>query len=74
MNRREKLFHHIDQNGYGLEIGPSFNPLAPKKDGYKVHILDHMDREQLIAKYTGHNVPLENIEEVDFVWNGEDYS
>lgn len=74
MNRREKLFHHIDQNGYGLEIGPSFNPLAPKKDGYKVHILDHMDREQLIAKYTGHHVPLENIEEVDFVWNGEDYS
>jgi len=74
MNRSEKIFRYINPNGHGLEIGPSFRPMAPKRDGYRVHILDHLNREQLIAKYMGHNVPLENIEEVDFVWNGEDYA
>jgi len=33
-----------------------------------------MSREQLIAKYKDHHVNLENIEEVDFVWRGENYS
>lgn len=74
MTREEKIFRHIDKNGYGIEIGPSHNPIAAKKDGYKTHIIDHMSREQLIAKYKDHNVNLHNIEEVDFVWKGESYS
>jgi hypothetical protein len=55
----------------GLEIGPSHNPLAPKKQGFNVHILDHASAEELRQKYTGHGVNLDNIEEVDFVWKGE---
>ncbi len=74
MDRKEKLLRHIDTNGHGVEIGPSHSPVAPKKEGYKVHIIDHMSREQLIAKYKDHHVNLENIEEVDFVWRGENYS
>ncbi len=74
MNRKEKILRYIDKNGYGIEIGPSHNPIAPKKDGYKTHIIDHMSREQLIAKYEDHGVNLNNIEEVDFVWKGESYS
>jgi len=74
MNRKEKVLRHINKNGQGVEIGPSHSPVAPKKEGYKVHIIDHMSREQLIAKYKDHHVNLENIEEVDFVWRGENYS
>lgn len=74
MNRNEKVLRHINKNGHGIEIGPSHNPIAPKSDGYKVHIIDHMSREQLIAKYKDHHVNLKNIEEVDFVWRDENYS
>jgi SAM-dependent methyltransferase len=74
MTRKEKVLKHIDKCGYGLEVGPSHNPLAPKCEGYSVQIIDHMSRKQLIEKYTNDNVRLENIEDVDFVWNGESYT
>ncbi|MDT8405684.1 MAG: methyltransferase domain-containing protein [Methylococcales bacterium] len=74
MNRKEKILQHIDKDGYGIEIGPSHNPIASKKEGYKVQIIDHMSREELIKKYQDHGVNLGNIEEVDFVWQGEEYS
>ncbi len=73
MNRKEKALRHINKKGRGIEIGPSHNPLAPKKEGYKVHIIDHMSRDKLIAKYKDHHLNLENIEDVDFVWQGETY-
>ncbi|KOP23739.1 hypothetical protein AMR41_24740 [Hapalosiphon sp. MRB220] len=74
MNRKKKILRHIDKDGYGIEIGPSHNPIAPKNDGYRVHVIDHMSREQLIVKYRDHGVNLNKIEEVDFVWQGESYS
>jgi predicted SAM-dependent methyltransferase len=74
MTRKEKILRHIDKNGLGVEIGPSHNPVAPKKDGYNVHIIDHMTREELIDKFKPHNVNLDKIEHVDFVWNGETYA
>lgn len=74
MNRKEKVLRYINKNGHGIEVGPSHRPIAPKKEGYKSHIIDHMSREQLIIKYKDHHVNLENIEEVDFVWRGENYS
>lgn len=73
MNRTEKILKHINQNGQGIEIGPCANPIAPKKKGFKVHIIDHASREQLIAKYDGHYPNIDNIEEVDFIWQGESY-
>ena len=74
MNRKNKILRHISKDGHGIEIGPSHNPVAPKKEGYQVHIIDHMNREQLINKYKDHHVNLKNIEEVDFVWQGQPYS
>ena len=74
MNRNEKILRHINKKGRGLEIGPSHNPVAPKREGYKVHIIDHMNREQLLEKYKNHHVDINKIEDVDFVWNGESYS
>jgi SAM-dependent methyltransferase len=69
--RTYKALTMIDRNGFGLEIGPSHNPLAPKNRGFKVHILDHCSACELREKYKEHGVNLENIETVDFVWHGE---
>jgi glycosyltransferase involved in cell wall biosynthesis/predicted SAM-dependent methyltransferase len=73
-NRVDKALIMIDRDGLGLEIGPSHNPMAPKKEGFNVHVLDHASAEELRVKYTGHPVNLDNIEEVDFVWRGEPLS
>lgn len=74
MSREEKVLRHINKSGIGIEIGPSHNPIAPKRKGYNVHIIDHMNREGLISKYESHGLNLDNIEEVDFVWQGESYA
>ncbi|MCG8638760.1 MAG: class I SAM-dependent methyltransferase [Desulfobacterales bacterium] len=75
MLRKKKILQYIDKAGCGLEIGPSHNPIAPKKNGYNVHIIDHLSREDLKLKYKEDNsVNLDNIEEVDFVWKGESYA
>jgi glycosyltransferase involved in cell wall biosynthesis/predicted SAM-dependent methyltransferase len=71
LSRVDKALLLVDRKGSGLEIGPSHNPLAPKKAFFNVQILDHATREELIEKYRGHDVNLDNIEEVDFVWHGE---
>ncbi len=73
MNRTEKLLKHVDRSGIGIEVGPSHAPIAPKKDGFKVHIIDHADKPGLLAKYADQEVDLDSIEEVDFVWSGESY-
>ena len=75
-SRNEKIFFGLNKEGLGLEIGPSHNPVAPKKQGFNVHILDHLSADDLRKKYEGHEkygVKLENIEEVDFVWSGQRY-
>ncbi len=74
MDRKEKILKHIDKCGLGLEIGPSHSPIAPKREGYRVQVLDHASREELVAKYKKHSVDVDKIEEVDYVWQGEAYS
>lgn len=74
MQREEIILKYIDKNGRGLEIGPSHNPVAPKHKGFNVEILDHLNKEDLIKKYEAHEVQTQNIEEVDYIWNGEPYS
>jgi predicted SAM-dependent methyltransferase len=70
-SREEKVFHLIDKTRLGLEIGPSHNPLAPKRAGFNVEILDHATADELREKYRTHPVNIDNIEEVDYVWRGE---
>jgi 2-polyprenyl-3-methyl-5-hydroxy-6-metoxy-1,4-benzoquinol methylase len=74
MDRTEIILQMCDLKGKGLEFGPSYNPIAPKKDGYDVEILDHLDKEGLINKYKNSGMNIENIEDVDYIWNGEKYS
>lgn len=74
MDRKNKILRHIRRDGRGVEIGPSHNPVAPKREGFDVHIIDHLSRGELVQKYQEHGVNLDAIEEVDFVWQGESYA
>lgn len=69
--RTDKALFLIDKLKIGLEIGPSHQPIAPKKLGYNVHILDHLSAEGLREKYSKHNLDMKSIEDVDFVWEGQ---
>lgn len=72
--RGECLLYGIDKTQRGLEFGPSFSPIAPKKLGYQVEIVDVFSRKDLIEHYRGHNVNLDAIEEVDYVGVGNYYN
>lgn len=75
LNRTEVLRRRIDKHALGLEIGPSHNPVASKREGYRVRVLDHLDQRDLIEKYKDDpSVDTSRIEEVDFVWRGEPFS
>lgn len=74
MARQDILFARINKNGLGLEIGPSHNPVAPKRQGFNVEIVDHLDQQGLIEKYRHHGVDVDAIESVDYVWSGEPLS
>ena len=67
MTREEIILSHIKRDGLGLEIGAGCAPVAPKKQGLRVYVLDDCDKKALIEKYRRHEVNIENIEEVDFV-------
>lgn len=74
MQRKEIILQHVNRDGFGLEIGPSHNPITPKREGFQVEILDHLNKEELIEKYEPHEVNTDNIEDVDYIWGGEPYS
>lgn len=69
--REQILLQGIDKRSLGLEIGPSHCPVAPKRDGFNVRILDHLDAAGLRSKYADHDVDVTAIEEVDYVWSGQ---
>ncbi len=63
----------INTKGRGLEIGPSYNPILPKRMGYNVKGVDHADAETLRKKYAADPnaaAMVANIEEVDYIWTG----
>jgi 2-polyprenyl-3-methyl-5-hydroxy-6-metoxy-1,4-benzoquinol methylase len=75
MDRRQFVNEQLDLKGSGLEIGPSYNPFFPKRDGYNVKTLDHASGETLRQKYgCDPAVEVSKIEDVDFVWNGQQYA
>jgi hypothetical protein len=70
MPRREDILRTgIAKSDKILELGPSYNPLTPKAEGWNSFVIDHADRDGLIKKY-GHDpsVDVTKIESVDFVW------
>ena len=73
-SRIAKAFFEVNTKGVGLEIGPSINPIAPKRLGFNVQIVDHLPTDKIRDKYKNHGVDIKSIEDVDFVWNGEPLS
>ena len=73
LDRQGMTLAFTDTAGRGLEIGPSYNPIAAKGDGYRVEIVDHAPAEELRLKYQGYGLSqelLDRIEEVDHIWSG----
>jgi predicted SAM-dependent methyltransferase len=65
----QNIRRHITPDKKILEVGPLLRPMAAKRDGYNVYILDKLDRDGLIRFYHPHiGDEVELIEEVDFVW------
>jgi len=50
MTREEIILKHVKRDGLGLEIGAGCAPVAPKKRGFRVHVLDHCDKNALIGR------------------------
>ena len=69
MDRIARLLSTSERSSRILEIGASYNPIAPKADGWNTHVVDHASRDELRAKYADAGVDLDRIELVDTVWN-----
>jgi SAM-dependent methyltransferase len=71
-NRTNKILKLInDKSLFGLEIGPSYNPVAPKREGWNIHIVDYLDLEELKKKYQAWGVNVDSIEPVDYIVGDE---
>lgn len=71
MDRQAALLSGLPRTARVIEIGPSYSPLAPKRDGWDTTVIDHASQADLIAKYASDpNVDPSRIETVDYVWEG----
>jgi hypothetical protein len=69
-SRAEMLLGALDRSSHIIEIGPSYNPIAAKADGWNARSVDHATQDELVAKYRGQpDVDVTRIEAVDFVWS-----
>jgi predicted SAM-dependent methyltransferase len=50
MNRVEAILKYCDRKGFGLEIAPYFSPIAPKRQGFSVVVLDVFDTATLRSR------------------------
>jgi hypothetical protein len=71
MDRRECITRFITPQQKGIEIGPYFQPLAPKRLGYNCLVVDVFDRATLRQRALNDpNLPdqiIDEIEEVDLL-------
>ena len=75
MTREDTIRSLFSKQERGLEIGPSYNPIAARRLGYNVEVLDHASADELRAKYAGEaNVDAKLIEDVNYVWSSSSLS
>ncbi|WP_321782951.1 methyltransferase domain-containing protein [Paraburkholderia sp. J94] len=71
MNRREQILKYIDKDQLGIEIGPYWSPLTPKREGYNCLVMDVFDTQTTRGRAAENpTLSAENtakIEEVDLV-------
>ena len=77
MTREDQIRQSFDKSMRLIEIGASYNPLLPKRDGWQTVVVDHADQAALIGKYQSEAdrlavVPwdFKAIEHVDVIWTG----
>ncbi|MEW7854825.1 class I SAM-dependent methyltransferase [Pseudomonas chlororaphis] len=76
MDRATFLTSGISRDAFGIEIGPFYNPIAPKAHGWNTTVIDYTDQEGLLNVARNHTAQVirdmaSNIEVVDVVWRGE---
>ena len=69
---RTQIREIINPQLRGIEVGPSYNPIAPKREGYDVTVVDHAPAEMLRHKYKDMPVDTNLIEKVDVIWSDGD--
>jgi len=70
MNRTEKILAKVPRHGLGIEIGPGYNPLVPKAEGWNTLVVDHASQQELVKKYQAIGVDTSRIQTTDIVWHG----
>jgi SAM-dependent methyltransferase len=69
--RKELLLKEVPKHARIIEIGPCFNPVASKAEGWNCFSIDHLSRDGLVAKYLNDpTVDTTQIEAVDYIWTG----
>ena len=77
MDRRTILLQGIDKAGTrGVEIGPFFSPMAPKKEGWNTVVIDFTDGDELrrvAAKHPSEAMQKRAVKigDLDVVWKGQ---
>lgn len=70
MDRIERLRQGLSKQDLGIEIGPWFNPVVPKREGYNVLVVDYFDTAELRRRAVEDpgisDADAQKIEEVDF--------
>lgn len=68
-SRAESLLGSMPRSAKVIEIGPSYNPVAPRSEGWNSRSVDHATQDELVAKYKNEpTVDVSRIEEVSYVW------
>ncbi|QHD69089.1 methyltransferase domain-containing protein [Sphingobium yanoikuyae] len=49
-DRLDEIRTYINKGSTGIEIGPWFNPICPKREGYATLVLDVFDQAELVAR------------------------
>lgn len=72
-HREDIILKYVKRNKPGLEIGPSINPIAPKRAGFLVETVDYLSATEIARRHKSNNPNAETelIEEVDYLWRGE---
>lgn len=66
-SKEEKALWFVSRDMKVLEIGPCYNPVAPRSQGWNSFSLDHATQKELQDKYRGAQA-IERIEPVDYIW------
>ncbi|MEJ5019072.1 methyltransferase domain-containing protein [Ochrobactrum vermis] len=66
--------NEVGKTSRGIEIGASYAPILPKRDGFNTLVIDHTDTQSLRLKYNNIGVDTSRLETVDAIDDGGEFS